>query len=302
MKVLITGGKGLIGKIISEGLRDKFEIESYDLVDGKDILDTDNLKNCLSDKDACIHLAGIPAPSGIAWERYKKSNVDGTLSVVKACKAAGIKKVIYLSSGAVYGWQNLDLKNLPLTEDAPLPVTWKIVDGETTEDCSSFRSIVKYDGKEFFLTYADASLDDYDISKIFCEKIIEDYFDGTDVSSIVLRLDTPVPPAPIRADHLFATITHDNLSEAFRAALESNIQGFDVFNIGDPSLHPLALERFDIKEWVENNCPSVLDNWQPNLPLYSIDKAKKVLGYDPEEPKIKSESDRHHAGWVPDNE
>jgi UDP-glucose 4-epimerase len=75
------------------------------------------LKPLLEDVDVLVHLASVvdPIPDEALMARV---NVDGTRRVLDAAAAVGIKKVVRVSSAAVYGaWAD---NRLPLTEDVPL--------------------------------------------------------------------------------------------------------------------------------------------------------------------------------------
>jgi UDP-glucose 4-epimerase len=81
-----------------------------------DILNAD-LTPYLRNVDTLVHLAAIvgPIPDEALMTRV---NADGTRRVLEAAARAGVKRVIRLSSAAVYGaWEN---NPVPLTEDAVL--------------------------------------------------------------------------------------------------------------------------------------------------------------------------------------
>jgi UDP-glucose 4-epimerase len=75
------------------------------------------LKPLLEDIDVLVHLASVvdPIPDEALMARV---NVDGTRRVLDAASAVGIRKIVRVSSAAVYGaWAD---NPVPLTEDAPL--------------------------------------------------------------------------------------------------------------------------------------------------------------------------------------
>ena len=60
MRVLVTGGKGFIGKHLCEILQLKgYNVQSYDIKDGQDILDRAKLDAAIKNVDAVFHLAGL---------------------------------------------------------------------------------------------------------------------------------------------------------------------------------------------------------------------------------------------------
>jgi UDP-glucose 4-epimerase len=71
--------------------------------------------------DAVIHFAGLKAV-GESVEKpldYFDNNVVGTLSLLRAMQATGVKTLVFSSSATVYG----EPQHLPLTEDHPLSAT-----------------------------------------------------------------------------------------------------------------------------------------------------------------------------------
>jgi len=130
---MVTGGCGFIGshiveKILEEG---KEVIVFDDLSVGKknnishstefiqgDIKDTKALKGAMQDVDVVFHNAAFVSIRG-SFEKIRKdieTNCLGTLNVLEAASDAGVKKLIFASSMAVYG----EPKNLPVAENHPL--------------------------------------------------------------------------------------------------------------------------------------------------------------------------------------
>lgn len=132
-KVLVTGGAGFIGSHLAEELSKKHDVTILDdfsagkesnikdfkhkLIKG-DITDEATLAKAMKGQEYVFHLAAIVSvPYSV--EHPKKThevNATGTLKVLHAAKEAGVKRVIYASSAAVYG----DEPSLPKTEESPL--------------------------------------------------------------------------------------------------------------------------------------------------------------------------------------
>ncbi|MEK1888410.1 MAG: UDP-glucose 4-epimerase GalE [Phyllobacterium sp.] len=132
-KVLVAGGAGYIGSHTAK-LLDANGIEPIvfdNLVTGHrtsvrwgefvhgDILDTSSLTRTLMQHkpDAVVHFAAS-AYVGESVEdpsKYYHNNVVGTLSLLDACRHAGIDKIIFSSSCATYGVPD----SLPITEATP---------------------------------------------------------------------------------------------------------------------------------------------------------------------------------------
>lgn len=143
MKVLITGGGGFLGAWLVRRLLDAgIEVRIFDLGAKRDVVaaqiglaradalewhtgDISQYEPVLRAAEGCdqiIHLAGVltPACRDQPWMGLG-INVTGTLNIFEAAKACGIRRVIYTSSGGVFG---------PKDTDTPLPTTlygtWKL--------------------------------------------------------------------------------------------------------------------------------------------------------------------------------
>ena len=120
--ILITGGAGYIGSHITEHLvKKKSNIIILDnLITGceklinkkakfinEDIMNKTKLAKIISDYqvDSIIHLAAHLNLSEAERnnKKYYRNNVEGTLSLVQACKNSNVKSIIFSSSCSVYG-------------------------------------------------------------------------------------------------------------------------------------------------------------------------------------------------------
>tara|TARA_Y100000591_G_C21845575_1_gene708514 strand:+ start:1292 stop:2173 length:882 start_codon:yes stop_codon:yes gene_type:complete len=105
LKILVTGGKGRIGSILTESLRSKGnEVETFDLVDGQDILDFDSLNSAIKDKDLIYHLAAIDDVGTCFSNPELMMNVNGvgTANLLKAASQSNVEKVVIASSVFCY--------------------------------------------------------------------------------------------------------------------------------------------------------------------------------------------------------
>jgi UDP-glucose 4-epimerase len=137
---LITGGAGFIGSNLVSALvhQDQRVRVIDDLSSGKlenlapiadqiefvqgDIRDTALIGRLLADCDYVLHLAAVPsvARSVAEPELTHDVNVNGTLNVFREAKKAGVKRVLFAGSSAVYGNSEV----LPKVEAMrPLPLT-----------------------------------------------------------------------------------------------------------------------------------------------------------------------------------
>jgi UDP-glucose 4-epimerase len=124
--VLITGGEGFIGSNLARFLAKNNNIKIFDIKTGKDIRNLDLLKKELKDVDYVFHFAGLISVEESIRKplEYIESNVVGSYNVLKAALDAGIKKVIFASSAAVYGDcpENPKKENIHLTPKIPYSI------------------------------------------------------------------------------------------------------------------------------------------------------------------------------------
>jgi len=107
-KILVTGGKGFIGRRIVDELQGRgASCMTYDLVDGQDIRDPFTLAKAINDfrPNAVLHLAArAGAKLGESYkDEYVTTNVMGTYNVVRCTEEAGINVLVHFSSSSVLG-------------------------------------------------------------------------------------------------------------------------------------------------------------------------------------------------------
>ena len=138
-KYLVTGGAGFIGSHLVEellhrgasvriaddfstGLRANLPAAgAFDLVDG-DLANPDIATRAVAGCDIVIHQAAIPSvPRSIEDPvGSHRANVDATLNILAAARAAGVRRVVFAGSSSVYG----NSASLPKREDArPHPLS-----------------------------------------------------------------------------------------------------------------------------------------------------------------------------------
>ena len=135
MKILLTGGAGYVGSAclrwllehghdpiaydnLSEGNVAAVPDASNRLIVG-DISQTDHLTEVMRRHgvEAVMHFAALASvPDSIADpDTYYRVNVGGTKSVLDAMRAAGVRKILFSSTAATYGFHS----KMPLREDSP---------------------------------------------------------------------------------------------------------------------------------------------------------------------------------------
>lgn len=131
MVVLVIGGAGYIGShaaralkraghdvIIFDNLSTGYEslAKGFELVKG-DVLDAASLARVLPRVDAIMHFAAhaYVGESVTNPRKYFRNNVEGGMSLLNAALEAGVKKIIFSSTCAVYG----EVAKVPIEENIP---------------------------------------------------------------------------------------------------------------------------------------------------------------------------------------
>lgn len=132
MNFLVTGSAGFLGSALANRLaREGHQVRGLDdlsagdpsrldpgvLFSRGDVIDRPKLWTLLQDVDCVYHLAArVSVPESVLYPReYNAVNVGGTVSVMEAMRDVGVKRVVLISSGAVYGDQQVQ----PLHEALP---------------------------------------------------------------------------------------------------------------------------------------------------------------------------------------
>ena len=118
MKILVTGGAGFIGSHLAEELlRCGHNVVSFDIKYGHDFC-----SNILFASDVVCHLGAIPSVKKSIDDPQSTmlNNVLGTWNVLEVARNAGVKRVVFASSGAVYGETAFEFSGQALREDMPL--------------------------------------------------------------------------------------------------------------------------------------------------------------------------------------
>ena len=143
--ILVTGGAGFIGTHTCAALADagiptllldnfsnsrRSVLDRLARITGKpvacvegDVRDAQLLRQLFASHpiEGVIHFAALKAVGESVHEplRYYENNVAGTVSLLRAMQAAGVRTLVFSSSATVYG----DPASLPIREDFPLSAT-----------------------------------------------------------------------------------------------------------------------------------------------------------------------------------
>tara|TARA_R110002072_G_scaffold39201_1_gene112791 strand:+ start:412 stop:1062 length:651 start_codon:yes stop_codon:yes gene_type:complete len=100
MKIAITGISGVVGTVLYEGLKNKYEIIGIDLNNSDININLMNPEGVFNEIDIVIHLAGNKNNTD-SFENLLEPNIIMCQRVFEECKKAKVKKVIFASSNHV---------------------------------------------------------------------------------------------------------------------------------------------------------------------------------------------------------
>src|SRR5215831_3453663 len=134
MNVLVTGGAGFIGSNVvrllldsgrsvtvldnlSTGYRRNIDETAVRFIEG-DVRDADRVVQAAKGADVIIHMAASVGNQRSLTDPRADTAVNalGTLNVLEAARAVGVRKVVYSSSAGIFG----ELRTLPIAENHPV--------------------------------------------------------------------------------------------------------------------------------------------------------------------------------------
>lgn len=274
-RVVVTGGSGKLGRaVVADLLEHGWEVHNLDLAPPADpicphtrvdLTDYGQVVEALTgidDRyhglDAVVHLAAIPAPGMTANAATFANNVPSTYNVFAAARLAGIKNVVWSSSETVLG--------LPFETPPP----YVPVDEE-------------YPGRPES-TYSLGKLLDETMAAQFCRwdptlKIIGLRFSNVMEPEDYARFPSFDADARARHWNLWSYIDARDGAQAVRLALAHDQPGFEVFVIANADT-VMSRPNDELLAEVYPDVPRKRE-FGPHDTLLSIDKARRVLGYEP---------------------
>ena len=282
MKIAVTGGSGKLGRTVVAVLREAgHDVVNLDAAGTRgpgflrgdltnygetvDALFGENDTAAGSDQasrpafDALVHLAAIPAPGILSDVATFHNNILSTFNVFQAARRAGIKNVVYASSETVLG--------LPF--DVPPP--YIPVDEDYPARPESMYSLVKHLEEQMAIELVrwDPTL-----------KIIALRFSNVKNPEDYAEFPSFDADPTLRKWNLWGYIDGRDGAQAVLRALELDTAGFDRFIIAAADT-VMSRPNAELVAEAFPGVPVTRDLGDHDT-LLSIDKARRVLGYDPQ--------------------
>jgi nucleoside-diphosphate-sugar epimerase len=280
-RVLVTGGTGKLGKVCVADLQahgyDVFVVDTVAPAKGiphiiADLSDFGQTLDALSSVsfdihagvgpqafDAIVHLAAFPTPRQYPDAHLFQNNIMGTFNIFEAARRLGIHNVIWASSETTLGepFEN-DAPYAPVDEDYPLRAK---------------------------SAYALAKVLMEDMARQFCYQTPDFKLIGLRFSNVMLSGDYE-KFASYQADpeerkwNMWAYIDARDGAQAIRKAIEWQATGMHPFIIANADT---VMEKSSA-ELMRSTLPGVevRKDLGEHETLLSIEKARRVLGYEPE--------------------
>jgi UDP-glucose 4-epimerase len=302
MRVLVTGGGGYIGSVVTEQLiGDGHEVVVYDnlskghrdavvagaeLVEG-DLGDIEKLKQTLAGRgiEAVIHMAAssLVGESVEKPNKYYHNNLSNGLVLLDVMLACDVKRLVFSSTAAVYG----EPEAQPIEESAPSNPTNPY--GETK---LAFEHALKWFDRAFELRYASLRYFNAAGATANCG---EDHDPETHIIPITLQAatgkrshveiygeDYPTPDGTCIRDYIHVI----DLARAHIQALAALSDGSRIYNLGCGGAGYSVKEVIDTAQRVTGReIPTKFGPRRagdPAILVASSDRIKSELGWQPQ--------------------
>jgi len=174
-----------------------------------DIADLEAIKPAFQNQDVVVHLAGY---RGYDWNSLLHTNIVGTYNVFEASREAGVKRIIYASSGApIAGGQRIEpYKTIVEGRYEQAAATWPMLDHNTLPRPTGI----------------------YGCTKVWGEALAWDYTQAFDLSILCLRFG-PVTPEdrPTKLESVPAWCSQRDAAQLVERCIQAPAAlKFDIFN------------------------------------------------------------------------
>jgi UDP-glucose 4-epimerase len=307
MKILVTGGAGYIGSVVTEQLLgagheaaviDNLSTGHRGALDPRvpfheiDLLDTDAVAAVLGGGfDAICHFAAFSQVGESVSDplKYYTNNVTGAVSLVSAMKRSGVQAILFSSTAAVYGEPELT----PIEEDARLrPVNpygnTKLAIERLLSDCGKAWGLRALSLRYFNAAGATAQHGEDHRPETHLIPLVLDAAAGRREGLVVYGDDYPTPDGTCIRDYIHVK----DLASAHVLGLERLADGVSgALNLGNGT-------GFSVLEVIEaaarvtgRDVPHRIGRRRPGDPAVLVaasEKAEHVLGWRRRYPEIET--------------
>lgn len=267
--VVVTGGSGKAGRAVVEDLRSAgLQVRDVDVATSRhpdqptliaDLTDLGQTFEALDGFEAVVHLAAIPAPNVMPDGRTFEINAMSTYNVFTAATRLGMEKVVWASSETLIG--------LPFEREQP---RYAPIDEEHPLLPESHYALAKEVGEVLALQF---------------HRWTEVPFLALRISNIMTEGDYGRFPSfwddpGLRAWNLWGYVDARDVAQAARLALQSDITGAEPFLIAAADTC-MTQESAELLREVYPDVPTTRPV-EGHETLLAIDKARRLLGYEPE--------------------
>lgn len=305
MRVLVTGGNGLLGSYIASELlsaghkvtsfgRHKSSVPGTESLIG-DVMDLGVLRDAVKNHDALIHLAAITGPGKTTPDQLLHTNVIGTVNVLESAASHGIGIVVFASSGAATGFSfqrhEITPAYLPIDEQHPAAPQDEYGLSKLLCEVACKRYSAAYGFTTICLRVNNAWYVDRKTASIALESAAagSSWTRGLTLEEIWRRRywkmlsesegtwTQPGPPPP--RNLLWAVSDARDVAVAFRLAVETTSLSHEVFAINADETCSLTPSADLVREYYP--AVKVGSPLAGFATLVSVQKAGQLLGYKP---------------------
>lgn len=307
MRLLVTGGAGYVGSVVASQLleaghetvvfdnltkgHEEAVPEGARLVRG-DLLDRDSVDRVLGDGepfDGVLHFAALSlvGESVEEPERYYRNNVCGTLNLLEAMVGAGVPRLVFSSTAAVYG----EPERVPIPEDEPaLPTNpygaSKLAVDRMIGAVAQARGLAATSLRYFNVAGARGPYGEDHHPETHLIPIVLQAASGRRESVSIFGTDYDTPDGTAVRDYIHV----EDLGRAHLLALEAAERGeHRIYNLGNGA-------GFSVREVIEaareatgrpiKAVEAARRAGDPPVLVASSEKARRELGWKPEKPEL----------------